>query len=148
MHRLRYILVPWTVILVYSLFSAFLGQSGVYARRHLEAERLQLLENHRELERIYQNSLRTKDSLMNDPDALSVYARQLGYGRESEEFIRIMGLSVAVNADMPIGQVLYATTPLFVPDKHIKIIAAFVGLAVLLYFLVVDFFLHKGIGRE
>ena len=148
MRLLRYIFVPWTVILVYSLFSAVLGQNGLYARRHLEAERVQLLENQRTLEQIHYNFLRTKDSLINDQDALSVYARQLGYGREGEEFIRIMGLSIATSADMPSGNVLYSANPAFVSDRTIKIISALVGIAVLLYFLVGDFFLLRGIGRE
>ena len=148
MRLLRYIFVPWTAILIYSLFSAILGQTGFYARRHMEAERLQLQENHLALERMYVNFVRTRDSLTHDPDALSVYARQLGYGREGEEFIRIMGLSVAVNADLSLGNVLYATSPSFIPNRTIKLIAAIVGFAVLLYLLVIDFFLHKGIGGE
>ena len=145
---MRYIFVPWTMILVYSLFSAVLGQNGLYARKHLEAERLQLLENQKTLEQIYNDFLRKKDSLMNDEDALSVYARQLGYGREGEEFIRIMGLSIATNADMPVGHVLYSANPAFVSDKTIKVISGLVGIAVLLYLLVCDLFLLRGIGRE
>jgi len=135
------------MVLVYSLFSAVLGQNGIYARRHLEAELLQLHQNQQALDRRYDEFARSKDSLLNDPDALSVFARQLGYGSPGEEFIRIMGLGVAVNADMPTGQVLYASSPSFVSDSMIKIVSLFVGIAILLYFLVVDFFLYKGIGR-
>ena len=131
------------VFLVYSLFTAVLGQNGLYARKHLEAERLQLVENLRALERSNVEFLRTKESLMYDHDALSVYARQLGYGRQDEEFIRIMGLSVAINAGMPVGQVQYAATPVYVPDKTIKIIALLFGLAILIFFITMDFLAYK-----
>jgi hypothetical protein len=76
---------------------------------------------------------------MNDQDTVSVYARQLGYGRvEDEKFIRIKGLSVAVSSEMPVGHVLYAAAPDFVPDKTIKIISLCFGLTVLVYFLIRD----------
>lgn len=147
MRLLRYLFVPWTMFLVYSLFTAILGQNGLYARRHLEAELMQLQENQNALEYANGNFLKTKDNLMHDPDALSVYARQLGYGREGEEFIRIMGLGVAINANTPAGNVLYAADPVFISDKTIKIIAAFFGVVVLVYFLVGDFFSYRDAGN-
>lgn len=148
MRLLRYIFVPWIIILVYSSFSAFLGPSGLYARRHLEAERLELSENQKALDRIHDDFQSTKDGLMYDNDTLAVFARQLGYGREGEEFIRIMGLSVAANANMPSGHALYAIEPSFVSDKMLKIIAIAAGAAIFLYLLIGDLFLLRGIGRE
>jgi hypothetical protein len=136
------------MILVYALFTAFLGQNGVYARKHLEAERQELLKNQKALERAYSGFLDTKDSLTYDRDALSVYARQLGYGRENEAYLRIMGLGIAINAGTPAGQVLYATDPVFVPDTTIKIISALFGVAVLAFFLVSDFLWLKVVNRE
>jgi len=133
-------LVPWTVLLVYSFFSFFLGQNGLYARRHLDAEYLRLLENRNALEATNRNFLRAKESLLNDDDALSVYARQLGFGNPGDEFIRVVGLGVAANVNVPSGQVLYAEPPHFVPNSTIRIIAAVFGLAVLLFFLVHDFY--------
>ena len=143
MRLLRYFFVPWTMFLVYFLFSAVLGQNGLYARRHLEAELAQLRENNRTLERAHSDLQVTRDALLHDQDMLSVYARQLGYGRENEEFIRIMGLGVAINASMPTGQALYATNAVFVQDKTIKLIALFFGMTVLVFFLVMDFLSFK-----
>jgi hypothetical protein len=80
---------------------------------------------------------------MYDQDTISVYARQLGYGMEGEKYVRIMGLGIAVNTEMPVGQVLYAASPDFVPDNTIKIISAFFGLAVFLFFLLRDLLLLK-----
>jgi cell division protein FtsB len=135
-------LVPWTIVVVYTFFSFFLGQNGLYARKHLEAERIKLLENQKNLENIQKEFLKNKNTLINDRDTLSVYARQLGYGTEDEQFIRIKGLSVAVNTNMSAGQVLYATSPEFITDTTIKIISAFFGLAVLVFFLVRDILLR------
>ena len=143
MRLLRYISVPWTIFLIYSFFSAVLGQNGLYARKHLSVDRLQLQENLKALEFSNNDFYNIKDSLLHDPDALSVYARQLGYGREGEKFIRIMGLGIAINANRPTGYVLYGTAPSFVSDKTIKIISAFFGLLVLVYFLISDFFSYR-----
>jgi len=136
-------LVPWTAVVVYTFFSFVLGQNGLYARKHLEMERQRLLENQQRLEYARDDFIKTKDTLVYDQDALSVYTRQLGYGTGDEKFVRIKGLGVAVNANMPAGQVLYAAAPAFVPDKTIKLISAFFGLTVLIFFLINDFFVLK-----
>jgi len=73
---------------------------------------------------------------MYDRDMLSVYARQLGYGTEDEQFIRIKGLSVAINTPMPAGQVLYAEKAEFISDTVIKAISICFALAVLVFFLI------------
>jgi hypothetical protein len=135
---MRYMLVPWTIVLVYTFFSFFLGQNGLYARKHLETERLRLQENQRALEYTKKEFIKTKENFINDRDTLSVYTRQLGYGTGDEKFIRIKGLSIAANPSMPVGQVLYAATPEFISDKVIKIISACFGLAVLAFFIVKD----------
>jgi len=138
MRFIQYMFVPWTMVIVYTFFSFFLGQNGLYARKHLEAERIRLMENQKNLEYIHSDFLKIKNNLINDRDTLSVYARQLGYGTKDEQFIRIKGLSVAVNTNMSTGQVLYASTPEFISDTVIKIISAFFGLAVLVFFLIRD----------
>jgi cell division protein FtsB len=143
MRLLRYIFVPWVIFLVYFFFTAILGQNGLYARKHLEAERYELAENHRALVNTGSDLYKTKENLIHDHDTLSVYARQLGYGRRNEEFIRIMGLGIAINDDMSSGQVLYAGNPEFVSDKIIKIISVIAGFVVLVFFLIMDFFPFK-----
>jgi hypothetical protein len=136
-------LVPWTAVAVYAFFSFFLGQNGLYARKHLEAERLRLLENQKNLENIKKDFLKTRNNLIYDHDTLSVYMRQLGYGKGEEKFIRIKGLNVAVSADMPAGKVFYAAAPEFISDAVIKIISAFFGLAVLVFFFIKDMILSE-----
>jgi len=141
-------LVPWTVLLVYSFFSFFLGQNGLYARRHLETEHQRLTENRNSLEATNRNFLRAKDSLLNDDDALSVYARQLGFGNPGEEFIRVVGLGVAANVNVPSGQVLYSTAPHYIPNSTIKIIAMIFGLAALAFLLIHDFYWLREMDDE
>jgi len=136
MRLVQYMLVPWTAVVVYTFFSFFLGQNGLYAHKHLEAERQRLIENQKVLKQTQQDFLKTKENLMNDGDMLSIYARQLGYGTEDEQFIRIKGLSVAINPPMPAGQVLYAASPEFVSDTVIKVISVCFALAVLVFFLI------------
>ena len=138
---MRYLLVPWTVVFIYAFFTFFLGQNGLYARKQFQAEKLRLLENQKELEHINKDFRKTKDNLIYDRDTLSVYTRQLGYGRGNEQFIRIKGLTVAINTNMPTGQVLYAGGAEFVSDNVIKIISVCFGLAVLAFFIVKEVFL-------
>jgi hypothetical protein len=134
-------LVPWTIVLVYTFFSFFLGQNGLYARKHLETESIRLSENQRALEYTKREFIRTKENFISDRDSLSVYTRQLGYGTGDEKFIRIKGLSVAANPSMPVGQVVYAANSEFITDKVIKIISACFGLVVLAFFLIKDLFM-------
>jgi cell division protein FtsB len=136
MRFVQYMLVPWTAVVVYTFFSFFLGQNGLYARKHLEAERQRLIENEKTLEQTQQDFLKTRENLINDGDMLSVYARQLGYGTEDEQFIRIKGLSVAIQPPMPAGQVMYAVKAEFISDTVIKVISVCFGLAVLVFFLI------------
>jgi len=141
MRFVQYMLVPWTVVFVYTFFSFFMGQNGLYARKHLEAEKIRLSENRKALEHTAHDFLNTRENLKHDHDMLSVYARQLGYGKADEKFIRIRGLNVAVNANMTAGQVLYATNPEYISDSVIKIISSCFGFTILLFFLIKDFFL-------
>jgi len=139
MRFIRYFLVIWTFFIVYTSCSFFWGQNGLYVRRHLDAERVRLYESLKKLENINIDYQNIRNNLMGDPDSLSVYARQLGYGREGEEYIRIMGLGIAINTDMPAGQVSYTESPDFISDTTIKIISLLFALVVLSFLLVHDF---------
>jgi len=147
MRFIRYFLVIWTFFFVYTLFSFFLGQNGVSSRKHLEAERVRLYENLKKLENINTDYQNIRNNLMGDPDSLSVYARQLGYGREGEEYIRIMGLGIAINTNMPAGQVDYTVSPVFISDTTIKIISIIFALIVLTFLLIRDFCVNAILSR-
>jgi cell division protein FtsB len=140
---MRYFLVIWTFFFVYTFFSFFLGQNGLYARKHLEAERIRLYEHLKRLENTKVDYQNIRNNLIRDQDSLSVYARQLGYGREGEEYMRIMGLGIAINTDMPAGQVNYTVSPVFVSDMKIKTISLLSALAVFAFLLIRDLFLKS-----
>ena len=144
---MRYFLVIWTFFFVYTFLSFLMGQNGLYARRHMEAERIRLNENLKKLENINTDYQNIRNNLMVDQDSLSVYARQLGYGREGEEYIRIMGLGIAINTDMPAGQVDYTVSPVFISDSTIKIISLMFALAVLAFLLIRDFCINAILSR-
>jgi len=124
-----------------------MGQNGVSSRKHLEAERVRLNENLKRLENINVDYQNIRKNLTVDQDSLSVYARQLGYGREGEEYIRIMGLGVAINTDMPAGQVNYTVSPIFMSDTTIKIISLLFALGVFVFLLIRDFCINAILSR-
>ena len=142
MRFIRYFIVIWTFFFVYTSFSFFVGQNGVDARKHLVSERVRLYENLKKLQNINTDYQNIRNNLILDQDSLSVYARQLGYGREGEEYIRIMGLGIAINTDMPAGQVSYTESPDFISDTTIKIISLVFALVILSFLLVHDFCLN------
>jgi len=75
-------------------------------------------------------------TLRSDPDALSVYARELGYAASSEErFIRVSGLPAAARRTSPAGNLLKAVRPEAVPDEGIRVFAALSGIAALIALL-------------
>jgi hypothetical protein len=113
----------------------------------MEAERVRLNENLKKLENINTDYQNIRKNLTVDQDSLSVYARQLGYGREGEEYIRIMGLGIAINTDMPAGQVNYTVSPVFMSDTTIKIISLLFALVVLAFLLVRDFCINAILSR-
>ena len=148
MPLIRYFLVIWTFFFVYTFFSFFWGQNGVYAHKHMEAERVRLSENLKKLENINTDYQNIRNNLIHDQDSLSVYARQLGYGREGEEYIRIMGLGIAINTDMPAGQVFYTVSPVFMSDTTIKIISLLFALSVFAFLLIRDFCINAILSQD
>jgi len=148
MRFLRYLFAFWTAITVYSLFSFVYGPGGLQVQRQLEAEVVRLSKNLETLEVTNKKFLNTAAGLETDPEMLSVYARQLNYGRPNEKFIRIIGLESTVNPEMFPGQVLGAADPDFVPDVTIKILSFGFVLAVLAFFFAVDFLSLRGLHRN
>jgi hypothetical protein len=140
MRLLRYVLVPWAAVLVYSFLTFFLGQDGLYARRHLESEHRRLSQNAYHLQSIADSYAQSRENLLTDGDAFSVHARQLGLGWDGEKFIRVMGLGVASGPDVFSGQAVYAVPAGFVPGLTIKIISMAFGFAVLVFFLIDDLY--------
>jgi cell division protein FtsB len=144
MRFLRYLFAFWTAFAVYSLFTFAYGPGSLQVQKQLEEEIVRLSQNLNELELTHRKFLNTAASLETDGEALSVYARQLGYGRPGEKFIRIIGQENTVNPEIFLGRVLQAAEPEFVPDGKTKVLALAFALAILIFFIAVDFLSLRG----
>jgi len=90
--KLRFgLLSIWVAVAVYSIGSFIYGPTGLIAMQHLELQKEKLTGNMEELELIRQNLTYSVDSLLYDRETLEILARDLGYGKPNESFIRISG---------------------------------------------------------
>ena len=128
MKALKYLISLWVAIIVYALLTLFLGARGISAYRQLKNEHDMQMENLEGLKRINLKLEGVKDALLYDSDTIAVYARELGYGVESERFVRIVGLSGTVKPSYTAGQVLTASPQNHLSNQAIRVIALFAGL--------------------
>jgi len=135
MRIFKYLVGIWAAVAVYALFSFFAGPKGLSAYNFLLSEKERQLENIRDLGKLNQELERTKNNLIYDHDTLLVHARQIGYGREDERFVRIVGLSSLNPIQAEVGNVYTAQNPDFIPDRSIKIAAFCIGLLLFAFLL-------------
>jgi cell division protein FtsB len=138
MSAFKYLLALWAAIAVYGVSSALAGAIGLSAYQQLLADRDKQWENMKTLQLINGELENTKNSLLYDRDAIAVYARELGYGKKDERYIRIVGLGGMKNPHTSTGQLIRAGKPDFVSDQTLKIIALCAGLAVFALLLISD----------
>jgi cell division protein FtsB len=131
MKALKYLIVPWVVIAVYSVVSLFHGAMGLSAYQQLLWGRDSQRANLKKLGLINTELEKAQYSLLYDQDAIELYARQLGYSRENEQFIRIVGLRKELNPYSSVGEKITVAEPGFLSDLTIKFIAFFAGFVVL-----------------
>ena len=143
MRMVKYLVGLWTAVAVYSVFSLLSGSTGLFARGQLEAERERQWANMRVLGALNEELENAKNSLLYDHDAIAVYARRLGYARENERFIRVVGLGVTGNPHTAPGQVYIAAEPGFVSDKIIKIASLCAGLTAFVLFFMLELLRSK-----
>jgi cell division protein FtsB len=138
MRAFKYLIALWTAIAVYGVFSAMTGVRGLSAYQQLLADREKQWANMEKLRLINGDLENTKNSLLYDRDTIAVYARELGYGKKDERFIRIVGLGGMKNPHSSAGQILRSGRPDFIPDRALKIAALCAGLAVFIFLLIFD----------
>jgi hypothetical protein len=61
----------------------------------------------------------------------------LGYGRQEERFVRIVGLSRTIRQQLNAGQIVSAKAPEFMDDKTIRLIALIAGGVIMGFLLIV-----------
>jgi cell division protein FtsB len=138
MSAFKYLIALWTAVAVYGVFSVLAGATGLSAYQQLLADREKQWVNMEKLRLINGELENTKNSLLYDRDTIAVYARDLGYGKKDERFIRIVGLGGIKNPHASAGQILRAGKPDFIPDRILKIASLCVGLAVFVLLLIFD----------
>lgn len=138
MRAFKYLMGLWTAVAVYSVLSLLSGPSGLSAYSQLEAERERQWANMRRLGALGEELENAQNSLLYDHDAITVYARRLGYARENERFIRIVGLGGTQNPYTAPGQVYFAGAPDFISDTSIKIAALCAGAAAFALFFALE----------
>jgi cell division protein FtsB len=137
MSAFKYLIALWTAVAVYGVSSVLTGAIGLSAYQQLLADRDRQWANMKSLQLINEELEDAKNSLLYDQDAIAVRARELGYGKKDERFIRIVGLG-GKNPRTSAGQILRAGKPDFVSDRTLKIIALCAGAAVFALFLIFD----------
>ena len=138
MRFFKYLIGLWTAIAVYSLFSFLSGPTGISAYNQLLAEQERHLDNLDELGVVNDELIKTKNQLLDDQDTLMAYARQLGYGRQDDRYVRIVGLGAIKNPHNTAGKVYYTAAVDFLSDKIIKIASLCAGLLVFAIFFVYE----------
>jgi cell division protein FtsB len=141
----KYLVALWVSAAVYAVLSFFTGAMGFSAYRELLSERNKQKSNMEKLGLVNENLENVKNSLLYDRDAIAVYARELGYGRKEERFVRIVGLGGVKRQPMKPGEVIRARRPGFTDDRIIKITALCSGAGVFAVLLVLEM---AGAGRR
>jgi cell division protein FtsB len=138
MRAFNYLIALWVAFAVYGVSSALYGAIGLSAYRQLEADRDQQWANMKNLQRINEDLENAKNSLLYDQDTIAVYARELGYGKKDERFIRIVGLRGTKNSYDTTGQIFRAGKPDFISDRTLKIAALCTGIMGFAFLLILD----------
>jgi cell division protein FtsB len=138
MSVVKYLLVLWVAVAVYTGMSFYGGLKGISAYQELAAEQEKQELNMKTLERINQDLENTKNALLYDRDTIRVYARNLGFGEQNEKFVRIVGLGQARNTPPSPGEVVVAEKRQSMTHKTILLISLFAALAVFIPLLVSD----------
>ncbi|MDR1899669.1 MAG: septum formation initiator family protein [Treponema sp.] len=138
MRAFKYLFALWTAFAVYGISSTLTGVMGFSSYRKLETERDKQRANMENLRLINEKLENTKNSLLYDRDTIAVQARKLGYGRDDEKFVRIVGLGGIKSPDTAAGRLVTAEKPEAVPDRTLKTLAFSTGAAIFALFLAFD----------
>ena len=131
MKVLKYLTALWLSIAVYSVISMFYGAMGLFAYEQLLSGRDLQWANMRELSAINSELEKAQNNLLYDRDIITMHAQSLGYARDGEQFIRIVGLGGIRNPHDSTGNIVRTPSPGFIPDSTIKLCALFAGIVAL-----------------
>jgi cell division protein FtsB len=145
MRFLKYLLSVWITLGVYTISSFFLGATGIYAYDQLVAERGKQVANIEALRDISRELEGVLNSLKYDSDTIRIYARELGYGRQDENFIRIVGLGGAKQRRTSAGQIVVPRKAAYIPDQILWFFAFCAGIGTLTLLTISEFMRERRI---
>jgi cell division protein FtsB len=138
MKALKYLVPLWVSIVVYSALSLFSGAVGFSVYDQLLKEKEKQARNLVLLQEINRELEGEAEALLYDFDTITAYARELGYGKPEERFIRIVGLPGRRNQHHDPGKIVKAEIPDFMAESDIRFISLACGLGVLGCILAVE----------
>jgi cell division protein FtsB len=147
MKSLKYLIVLWATITLYALSSVFSGNIGFSAYRELSTERDKQKLNIETLKETNHELESLRDALLYDSDTIAVYARDLGFGRDDEVFIRIVGFDERVKQPIAPGKVVPILRREHTPDRVLRLITFCTGLGLVALLGILDFLRHRSNGR-
>jgi len=139
MNAVKYLFAIWAGVLIYAVLALSFGARGISAYRQLQAEQARQEANMESLLLINRELENTMNSLVHDEDTVAVFARELGYARAQERFIRIVGLGGYQQTRTSAGEVVFAALPQYVPNLILRIIAFFTGITIFVCMVFFDF---------
>ncbi|MDR2758131.1 MAG: septum formation initiator family protein [Spirochaetaceae bacterium] len=138
MRSQKYLIAFWVAITLYTLTSIFAGNIGFSAYRDLSRERDKQKLNIEALKAKNKELEGLRDALLYDSDTITVYARDLGFGRDNETFIRIVGLEEKVKQPAAAGEVTPIILQEHISDRILRFFAFYTGLGILALFGLLD----------
>lgn len=130
MNYFKILVSLWVSVAVYTVLSIFFGATGIFAMQYISAERDRLAENLSHLQEINVELNGSLDALRYDKDTLSLYARDLGYGKDDERFIRIVDLHYVSGNHQKAGELLIPKRLKTLSEDLLRVISLITGLCV------------------
>ncbi len=130
MNYFKILVSLWVSVAVYTVLSILFGATGVFAMRYLQSERDRLAENLSHLQEINGELNGSLDALRYDQDTLTLYARDLGYGKDDERFIRIVDLQRLSATRQKAGELIIPKRLKSLPEDPLRLISLIAGLCV------------------
>jgi cell division protein FtsB len=112
-------------VTVYCSLSMGYGAASLSVYQELTAGKDIQLENIQKLKSINSELKHSWDNLQHDRDTLAIHARQLGYGYEGDQVIRVVEHGGVSYPKISVGDIVSVSEPVFLPDWVIKICALF-----------------------
>jgi cell division protein FtsB len=135
---MKYLIPIWISIVIYSGLSLFSGAIGFSAYDQMLRERDRQKRNLVFLQELNRKLKGDTDALLYDSDTIAAYARELGYGKSEERFVRIVGLSNRRKQNHDPGQIISAAKPESMTESDIRFISLGCGLSILGCILAID----------